>query len=381
MATRKIKDAKDLSTNELIYFKGHAKATYMSDGRTVEDAINTSGGGIETEIDPIFSASPAASITNNKIAEWDNKADSASLAKVATSGSYNDLSNKPTIPSAVTETTISDWGFTKNTGTYSKPSGGIPKTDLESAVQTSLGKADTALQSYDEQYKGTITEVKANGTSVATSGVANIPAASTSAYGVTKLSDATNSTSTVLAATANAVKKAYDLANSKTANTGTITEVKMNGASKGTSGSVDLGKVVTQIKFNGTTFDPTNGLLNLGTLPGKGEQKEVILVLSDGVINTMHPDAIYIYNGESNQLIINGCGVTANMVDEYTVYFYVPLGSSMIIDILVDGELLAPHDFSGWTLESGSYYELSIIRTNHDGDEIYKTVLTRFIQL
>lgn len=32
-------------------------------------------------------------------------------------------------------------------GTYSKPSGGIPSTDLASAVQTSLGKADTALQS------------------------------------------------------------------------------------------------------------------------------------------------------------------------------------------------------------------------------------------
>lgn len=40
---RKIKDAKDLTTNELIYFKGHAKATYMSDGRTVEDAINNIG--------------------------------------------------------------------------------------------------------------------------------------------------------------------------------------------------------------------------------------------------------------------------------------------------------------------------------------------------
>ena len=39
MSTRKIKDAKDLSTNELIYFKGHAKATYMSDGSTVEDRI------------------------------------------------------------------------------------------------------------------------------------------------------------------------------------------------------------------------------------------------------------------------------------------------------------------------------------------------------
>lgn len=31
-------------------------------------------------------------------------------------------------------------------GTYSKPSGGIPKSDLASAVQTSLGKADTAVQ-------------------------------------------------------------------------------------------------------------------------------------------------------------------------------------------------------------------------------------------
>lgn len=30
-------------------------------------------------------------------------------------------------------------------GTYSKPSGGIPKTDLETSVQTSLGKADNAL--------------------------------------------------------------------------------------------------------------------------------------------------------------------------------------------------------------------------------------------
>lgn len=64
------------------------------------------------------------------------------------SGDYNDLANKPTIPAAVTESTVSGWGFTKNTGTYSKPSGGIPKSDLTTAVQTSLGKADTALQEH-----------------------------------------------------------------------------------------------------------------------------------------------------------------------------------------------------------------------------------------
>lgn len=50
MSTRKVKDAKDLDTNELIYFKGHAKATYMSDGTTVEDAINNMGGGSNIDL-------------------------------------------------------------------------------------------------------------------------------------------------------------------------------------------------------------------------------------------------------------------------------------------------------------------------------------------
>ena len=208
-----------------------------------------------------------------RVRRWDDKVDSEVLSAVATSGSYNDLSDRPTIPSAITESTVSGWGFTKNTGTYSKPSGGIPKSDLASDVQSALGKAESAVQrdkygdmdsiqthgfegslsgklyalpdeatgdedetllsthnvktingqsifgkgniSIEGGGSGTITEVKANGTSIATSGVANIPAASTSAYGVTKLSSSTSSTSTTLAATASAVKAAYDLANSK----------------------------------------------------------------------------------------------------------------------------------------------------------------------
>ena len=62
---------------------------------------------------------------------------------------------------------------------------------------------------------GTITEILLNGTSLTASGAANIPAASTNAYGVTKLSDSTSTTSSVLAATPTAVKAAYDLADSK----------------------------------------------------------------------------------------------------------------------------------------------------------------------
>lgn len=62
-------------------------------------------------------------------------------------GTSDDITNAST----VTGSTVSDAletlsGEIANKGTYSKPSGGIPKTDLASAVQTSLGKADTALQ-------------------------------------------------------------------------------------------------------------------------------------------------------------------------------------------------------------------------------------------
>lgn len=64
-----------------------------------------------------------------------------------------------------------------------------------------------------------------------------LPTASTSVYGVTKLSSATNSTATDLAATASAVKAAYDLAASKTANTGTVTSITINTSSPLTGGS------------------------------------------------------------------------------------------------------------------------------------------------
>lgn len=45
MSTRQIKDAVDTETNEKIYIRNHAMATFMSDGRTVEEAIKASGGG------------------------------------------------------------------------------------------------------------------------------------------------------------------------------------------------------------------------------------------------------------------------------------------------------------------------------------------------
>lgn len=70
MSTRKIKDAVDLSTGEKVYYKGHAKATYMSDGRTVEDAIKTAGGGGGMAVIDHGTEDTTFTLTPNVIHKW-----------------------------------------------------------------------------------------------------------------------------------------------------------------------------------------------------------------------------------------------------------------------------------------------------------------------
>lgn len=161
---------------------------------------------IDAEADPTV-PTHVKNITQANIENWNNKSNF--------SGNYNDLTNKPTIPSQVTEATVSGWGFTKNTGTYSKPNGGIPKSDLASSVQSSLNKADTALQT--EQYTGTYS--KPSG-------------------GIPK-TDLAGAVQTSLGKADTALQSYTEQY------TGTITGITMNGVSKGTSGVVDLGTVIT----------------------------------------------------------------------------------------------------------------------------------------
>ena len=51
-------------------------------------------------------------VTPTEKTTWNNKSNF--------SGSYNDLTDKPTIPNEVTESTVSGWGFTKNVGTITE---------------------------------------------------------------------------------------------------------------------------------------------------------------------------------------------------------------------------------------------------------------------
>lgn len=117
--------------------------------------------------------------------------------------------------------------------------GSITVDKLDTDIQTSLHKADSALQS--ETYTGTIEGVAINGVYIAKSGVAEIPIATTSTYGVTTLSGSTSSTSTSVAATASAVKSAYDLANGKQDKLISGTNIKtINGTSILGSGDITI---------------------------------------------------------------------------------------------------------------------------------------------
>lgn len=273
----------------------------------------------------------------------------------ATSGKAQIL-NKPTIPAAVTESTVSGWGFTKNTGTYSKPSSGIPKTDLASAVQTSLDKADTALQSYTEQYKGTVTGVKING------------------------STKSPSSGTV------------DLGN-------VVTSIKINGSTKNpSSGVVDLGTVVTDVSgkqdklVSGTNIKTINGQSILGSgdiaISGGGEEEYAepylidyggggmcaIFAVEDDINSPMLPDVTYICPVAVMAVWVQTLQPPTGNVGKYTFHFKVGSDGAMVyIDesILMAGE--RPE-----TLEPSVACELSIVATKIGNSYVYKGVLTSF---
>lgn len=65
---RQVKDAEELITGEKIYFKGHAKATYMSNGQTVEDAFNSIDQIVEDALNN--KGSEAIKFTNVNASNW-----------------------------------------------------------------------------------------------------------------------------------------------------------------------------------------------------------------------------------------------------------------------------------------------------------------------
>lgn len=178
---------------------------------------------------------------------------SSDLAKVATSGNYDDLSNKPSIPSAITESTVSGWGFTKNQGT--------------------------------------------------------------------------------------------------------ITEVKINGISKGTSGIVDLGNVITSHQ----------------DISGKKDKPNVQNVTTASVSLVLTPNTIYNCTSALSDIAVTSFNTTSEGYEEYMVLF--KSGSATTISL--------PSDVC-WAngeqpeIDADTEYELSISKRVVDGADIFKAILVPF---
>ena len=91
-------------------------------------------------------------VSDSEKTTWNNKVSNVQADWNATSGLAQIL-NKPTIPAAVTESTVSGWGFTKNTGTVTgvkinnttkNPTNGVVDLGTVITSETTLSKGTTS---------------------------------------------------------------------------------------------------------------------------------------------------------------------------------------------------------------------------------------------
>jgi len=113
-----------------------------------------------------------------------------------------------------------------------------------------------------------IEAIQLNGTALTvTNETVNIPAASTSAYGATKLSDSVSTSDSATAATSTAVKTAYDLANSKQSPATTLAGYGIKDAYTKTAVDEIVGGLETSIRTAiGSAYRP-QGSVTFANLP------------------------------------------------------------------------------------------------------------------
>lgn len=154
-------NGKQLSTED---FTSALKAKLEGLNNYNDTAISTAISSLQTQLDTLVSgnASDAINSFNEIIAFLDTIKDDQDLSSIIASieqqiaAKQNKITDLDTIRNGAALGATALQSYTeKYTGTYSKPSTGIPKIDLSNDVQESLTKADNALQ--EETYKGTVT--------------------------------------------------------------------------------------------------------------------------------------------------------------------------------------------------------------------------------
>ena len=157
-AINEVKQTTDTKQDKLI---AGENITIAADGKTISA---TGGSGSTIELDTTLSetgkAADAKAVGDALAGKQDTISDLESIRAGAAKGATALQAVPSTYRTALAQDVIdSDLGDRIEViegkeagwdGKYVKPTSGIPKTDLAAAVQTSLGKADTALQQHQD---------------------------------------------------------------------------------------------------------------------------------------------------------------------------------------------------------------------------------------
>lgn len=193
------------------------------------------------------------------------------LATVATTGDYDDLLNKPSIPDAQIQ---ADWSQTNNSAVdYIKNKPAIPTVPTSISSFTNDSGYITGVSSSD--IITALGYTPYNGSSNPNSYTSNVGTV-TSVNNILPVNgDVTLSIPTVPTNVSSFINDA-----GYTTNIGTVTGVTMNGVSKGTSGVIDLGTVITSHQ----------------DISGKENTSNKVTSLSSASTDTQYPSAKCIYD-------------------------------------------------------------------------------------
>lgn len=192
------------------------------------DTLNNASTSEFVENDPVFTASPAYRITSADIDNWNSKAGGSGITGIKMNGQTVGTSGIVDLGTVVTtesDPTISSWAKASTKPSYTASEvGAVPTTRTVNGKELS---SDISLTSTDV---GAVPRSRTVNGKALTGNITltaeDVGALPSSTVIPTKVSELTNDSGF-------------------TTNTGTITGIKMNGSSKGTSGVVDLGTVLT----------------------------------------------------------------------------------------------------------------------------------------
>ena len=298
MSIRQIKDAKDLSTNELIYFKGHAQATYMSDGRTVEEAVNGISGGSGEDSDIFI----------------------LDLFNVAGYPDVDDITNTGAIE------------FTVDSELMSQIDNAIQKSKLVIRVDYVV-LYNLEIDAYNSsprylfinshfEYGGNFVHLYMGFNPSELSGTFSISAVNTGSGsgGSGGTIDTSNlATKTELAQKQDIISDIDTIRTNAANYKGTVTGVKINGSTKeqlAPSGTIDIGNVATTVKIDNVSKTPSSGTVDLGYI-----NKRYSGITSSSV--TLTPN-IYYRNTSTSLSSFSftlGSVSNSNIINEYFIEF------------------------------------------------------------